>query len=176
MEDSTADYGRRAWQSWLGTNNDEDETRVVGSKNPFLLRKRPHALSRITHGQDNVEALGRYPSLEQMEILWQIFGLRVEPIVRISYKWTLDELRVRSLDAEQRVSLSPAEQAYLFSLYLISVHSLNDEECQSMLHDSRSRLLVHYQTLCEEALIRTNLLCMADILVIKAIILYVVRR
>lgn len=169
-----AELCRRAWQGWLGINNNEGVSEATSSRNPFLLRDRPHALSSIIGGQAAVSLLAREPSPQYADALWNTYRLRVEPLVRISYRWALDQLRARSVDVEQRQHLSATEQAFVCSVYLISVHSLPDEECQSTFDVPKPMLLNHYHVLCEEALMRTNILCIADIMVIKAIILYTV--
>ena len=66
------------------------------------------------------------------------------------------------------------EYVFLFAVYLISVFSLSDEECRSGLHRAKSDLLAEFQMLCEEATVRNNLLCISDIVLLKALTLYVV--
>ena len=96
------------------------------------------------------------------------------PVTTISFGWALNQFRSISMDIEDRKRLSNAEHAFLFSLYLAGVISLSDEECKRDVQQSRLNLLTEYQTLCEEALSRTNLLCMTDITVLKALALYMV--
>lgn len=94
--------------------------------------------------------------------------------MKTSYTWALDVLRKKSSDVELQQQLSVVESALVFSIYYISASSLHDDECKTLLQQSRSSLLSQYQATCEEALLRTNLLCMNDILVMKAIIFYMV--
>lgn len=157
----------RAWQDWLGKGT---------SKNPFTTRKRPHAFGDLIapNDQHNVELWSRHPSPERASILWSVFVQRVDPIVRIAFRWRSAKLQGRSTDPEYVRSLSDLEHALVLSIYLVSIASLSDEECTNWLQESRSYLLLQYQTLCEEALLRTSLFCMTDVMVIKALTFYMV--
>ncbi|KAL5120373.1 hypothetical protein ACEQ8H_001663 [Pleosporales sp. CAS-2024a] len=72
-----------------------------------------------------------------------------------------------------RASLTPGEDALVMAIYYATANSLSDEECRSMLQMERSSLLTQCQFQCEEALVQTNIFCMSDITVIKAVIFYI---
>lgn len=109
-------------------------------------------------------------------MLWVIFSGRVEPMVRISFTWSLEQLRSASMDTELRTQFTDAEHGFVFSIFLISIVSLSDEDCNKMPHGSRHILLSEFQNLCKEALARTNLFCITDIMVLRALTMYMVIR
>jgi hypothetical protein len=127
-------------------------------------------------GHSHNDFTSLWPSPQYASILWSTFNTRVEPFVRTSYRWALDVLCTKSTDFELREHLSDIEHALVSAIFYISVASLTDEECKNLFQQPRSSLLSHYQAVCEESLLRTNLLCMNDILVMKAIIFYMVRK
>jgi hypothetical protein len=116
-------------------------------------------------------------SSQEVSILWDSFDQRVEPFVRIMFRWATGELRARtttSLEVPQ--VLGGTEYALVTAIYYVSVKSLTDDDCISLLQEPRATLLVKYQLRCEEALQSTNLFCMNDLVTIKAIIFYIVSR
>ncbi len=115
----------------------------------------------------------KLPDKKDAGVLWSAFYHRVHPLVTISFRWASKE--IESAATSNQRSLTDAEYAFVFAVYLISVISLSDEECQNKLHQARSVLLTEYQLLCEEAVARTNLFCITDIMVLKALVYYVVR-
>jgi len=139
-----------------------------------MTHNSPHAFQGVMSSKNSVELSTRYPSSQDATKLWHYFRQRVQPVARISFDAELKRLETVSFDSESRKQLSDAEHAFVFSLYLISVVSLSDEDCKRELHQSKSWLVLEYQLLCEEALSRTNLFCMTDIIVIKALTVYMV--
>jgi hypothetical protein len=111
------------------------------------------------------------PSPANAGVLWAAFYQRVNPLLAISFRRASKNPEAASFQRP----LTDAECAFLFAGFLISVVSFSDGECESELHQSRSVLLVEYQTLCEEAVARTNLFCITDILVLKALTIYMVK-
>ena len=177
LESNTCDDNktcRRAWQSWLGNIVDDDTNHDETVKGPFLTRNHPNAFQRMFRSNDEISASERYPSREDALTLWDTFSQRVHPILRISFSWELKRLQLSSTDADDRRRMSDAEHAFIFSLFFISVASLSEEECKMKLKQPRSFLLNEYQLLCEETLSRTNLFCMTDIMVLKALTVYMV--
>lgn len=156
----------RVWQDWLGKGT---------SKNSFMSHKRPHALSdQISSYQRNHDLSITHPHLEQASMLWTVFYQRVEPLVRITFRWQLKELQDRSLNADRLKDFSDAEHALVIAIYLVSIVSLLDDECDDLLHESRFSLISRYHALCEESLLLANIFCMVDVTVIKAVVFYMV--
>jgi hypothetical protein len=108
-----------------------------------------------------------------VSVLWHIFCRRVEPLVRIMFRWATIELRIRTTSLDQ-LPLDDTEYALVTAIYYASINSLTDDDCRNLLQDSRATLLAEYQRRCEEALQSTNLFCMSDVTTLKAIIFYLV--
>lgn len=119
-------------------------------------------LTATIHLRDNAQAL------------WTIFKQRVNPLIRISFNWDLDRLESATVLAACPTRADDAQDALLSSIYLASIVSVSDAECETKLHRSKSSLLSEFQTLCEEALARTNILCMKNIVSLKAMAIYLV--
>jgi hypothetical protein len=71
--------------------------------------------------------------LHYVNLLWQVFGQRVEPLVRIIFRWTIDELRTKSTDVELQPPLGGTEHALVQAIYYASANSLTKEECMDLL-------------------------------------------
>jgi hypothetical protein len=113
-------------------------------------------------------------SIERRIILWQVFTQRIEPLVRILFRWVVKDLRTRSTSMELQPSLTPAEHALVMAVCYMSVNSLTNNECRSMLQLERATLLTECRFQCEEALVHTNIFCMTDLNVIRAVVFYIV--
>lgn len=148
--------------------------RDIATRDIFLTRDNPNALQGIFCSRKSIDLATRCPSRHDATTLWNIFYQRVNPLIRMLFSWALKRLHSASIDPESQEQLSAAEHAFIFSLYLISVVSLSDEECRRELHQSRSLLLSKFETLCEEAFSCTNLFCTTDIMVLKALNVYMV--
>ncbi|KAL8663594.1 MAG: hypothetical protein Q9202_003782 [Teloschistes flavicans] len=114
----------------------------------------------------------RHPSQQDAVILWKAFHQRVNPFLRILFKRESKQLQTDAMHPEHVMQLTDAEHALIFSLYLISLLSLSDEDCRRDMHRPRSFLISELQTLCEEALSHTNLFCVKNITLLKAITIY----
>lgn len=98
----------------------------------------------------------------------------MNPLVRISFDWALKDLEAACLDGERQQKFTNAEHGFVFSIYLVSVVSLSEEDCSKELHQPRTLLRDNFHMLCEEALSRTNLFRVTDIVVLKALTIYMV--
>jgi len=95
-------------------------------------------------------------------------------MIRISFSWELQRLESATVLPDYSMQVNVADDALVSSIYLASITSLSDTECRAMLSQSRTSLLSQYQILCEEALARTNILCMNNTSALKAMALYLV--
>jgi hypothetical protein len=113
-------------------------------------------------------------TLHCANVLWQVFSQRVEPFVRIIYRWTIDELRMKSTEIELQPALGETQYALIQAIYYASANSLTEDDCMTLLKLPRSTLLAARQVQCEQALQQMNLFCMKDLTTIKAVVLYIV--
>jgi hypothetical protein len=162
------DSQSRAWQRLPGKVNSDGQSHPSLGRY-FQPRPHPHAMASSVATGTRCEL----PSPRKVSILWHVFFQRVEPLVRIMFRWATVELRIKTTSLEQP-PLDGTEYALVTAIYYASVRSLTDDDCRNLLQESRATLLADYQSRCEEALQSTNLFCMSDITIIKAIIFYFV--
>lgn len=101
---------------------------------------------------------------------------RVEPLVKISFKWTLDRLRPALTDAENWTKLDDGEQALALSSCLFGAMSLATQESFSMFGRSKASLTNDCRFQCDLAFSRISLLAIDDISTLKALCMYIVRH
>ncbi|KAF2033421.1 hypothetical protein EK21DRAFT_86229 [Setomelanomma holmii] len=138
-----------------------------------MSRPRPHAMVGTSMGESPVDTPVPAILPQHAILLWQIFTQRVEPLARITYRWALSDLSAKFTNPDRLSSICKTEKALVAAIYYMSASSLIEKECQDLFELPRIRVLAEYQARCEEALLRTNLFCMRDVTVIKAIIFYI---
>jgi hypothetical protein len=164
------DSQSRAWQRLPGKLNSDSQLHPSLGRY-FQPRPHPHAMaSSVAFGTRS-----ELSSPHKASILWHVFHQRVEPLVRIMFRWATAELRTRTTSLEQP-PLDSTEYALVTAIYYASARSLTDDDCRNLLQESRATLLAEFQTRCEDALQSTNLFCINDITTIKAIIFYFVSK
>ena len=144
------------------------------TRSPFLTRNCPHALQGLLCSKSSIDLATSYPSRQDATTLWNNFDQRVYPVSKIMFGWALKRLHLVSIEPEYQKQLTDAEHAFIFALYLMSVISLSDDDCRKAMHQPRTLLIFKFQTLCEEALSRTNIFCITDTMVFRALTLYMV--
>lgn len=137
-------------------------------------REKPSALQSILTNNSLLDLVAGHPPQQQASVIWNTFKQRVRPIIRISFDWTLRRLESISLHPDQLKRLTNAEHALIFSLYLLGVSSLSEDECRTRLQRSKSLVLSELQMYCEQALQRTDIFCITEITVMQALTYYMV--
>ena len=94
--------------------------------------------------------------------------------MKIFFEWEVEGLRRVATTPRGIETLSKREHAFIFALYLISLVSLQDDECESLLGQSRPQLLLYFESLSEQALTASNFMGATDILILQASTLYIV--
>ncbi|THW89161.1 hypothetical protein D6D15_05457 [Aureobasidium pullulans] len=164
----------RAWHSHLGleVNQQNEVNHDVLMSRPLISRTKPDALQGLLRADYNINLALQHPSVQDANFLWDRFERNANPLIKIDFDWALKGLRATSTDIEGRTSLKDPEHTFLFCLYLMSIVSIPEEECTKILHQPKHVLLSHYQAVCEQALSRSNIFCIADVIIIRALILY----
>ncbi|KAI1849973.1 hypothetical protein JX266_004352 [Neoarthrinium moseri] len=156
---------------WLTHGHLQGGTRIANAKHPLFLRNAIPAFQNIIRGRDSPISVSS-ELREHAQILWTFFKQRVHPFIRISFTWELERL-------ESIVTLSPdstqidiAQNALIYSIYLSSITSLTESDCRTNFGLSKTLMLAKYQALCEESLAGTDILCMKNIMALKAMAVY----
>ncbi|KAI0395125.1 fungal-specific transcription factor domain-containing protein [Xylariaceae sp. FL0594] len=125
---------------------------------PFSLGVRPQSVT------------GLHPPAVQIFQLWQIYLDNVNPILKLTHTPSLQLQIIEAGENLQKVSKSL--EALMFSIYLMAITSLSEQEVEQTFGDSRSHLLAKYQHGAQQALFNSSLLREPDLTVLQAYLLY----
>jgi len=113
-----------------------------------------------------------HPSPVHIFRLWQTYLDNVDPLTKVFHAPTVQQ---RLLDATADLENIPkAMEALMFSIYAMSIISLNNEECQRVFIEERSVLLARYQSATRRALNNANYLRSSDLTVLQGFTLHLV--
>ena len=113
-----------------------------------------------------------HPGQVQIFRLWQVYLDNVNPLLKVTHTATL---QARIIDAASDLSnISSALEALMFSIYCVSVLSLVEDQCQTLLGSSKKDLLTSYQFGCQQALMNCGVLRTGDRDCLTALYLYLV--
>jgi hypothetical protein len=106
--------------------------------------------------------------------IWQVYLDNLNPLLKVTHTPTLQG---RIIDAASNVAnIDPPLEALMFSIYCVSIFSLDDAECQKLFAEGREQLLSKYQLGAREALLRCSFLKTESRECLTALHLYLVRR
>ncbi|RBR10317.1 hypothetical protein FVER53590_12420 [Fusarium verticillioides] len=105
--------------------------------------------------------------------LWDFFMERVEPIVKISFSWTLSHLRAALTDVEKWRSLDNGDHVLILSTCLFGATSLTNTECLDLFGRTKASLTNECRVQCDMAFSRISLLAIDTISTLKAMCLYI---
>ncbi|KAM0444948.1 hypothetical protein ACHAQK_002485 [Fusarium lateritium] len=170
------------WHSWI------DVTRLCKGGKPHFNASDPRG-SALSPGKflphafqgspwiNNSLSFGGLPTCpiptEDAVKLWSLFMERVEPLVKISFIWTLDLLRAALSDAEKWTKLDNGEQALALSSCLFGAMSLTSQECVSMFGRSKASLTNDCRLQCDIAFSTISLLAIDSLATLKALCMYI---
>ena len=105
--------------------------------------------------------------------LWQVFLDNVNPLTKLLHVPTVQRV---ILDASPpRTPLPSWAEALTFAIYASAVTSMSQCECQELFGQSRRSLLARYLSGLQQALTDADFLTSADLRVLQAFVLYLVR-
>jgi hypothetical protein len=120
----------------------------------------------------NVNLSTSHPEQVQIFRLWQIYLDNVNPLLKVTHTPTLQP---RIIDAASDVTnISPTLEALMFSIYCISIVSLDEDDCLTLFRSPRKHLLACYQSACQQALLKCSLWRSSDVDGLTALYLYLV--
>lgn len=116
---------------------------------------------------------GLHPPAIRIFQLWQIYIDNVNPLLKISHVPTL---QVQIVEVAADLANAPKSlEALMFSIYLISVNSMSDDEVQNTFGEDKIILLGRYHEGAQQALINAGFMRSNEITVLQAYVLYLVR-
>ncbi|KAF4973350.1 hypothetical protein FSARC_328 [Fusarium sarcochroum] len=120
------------------------------------------------------EALPACPiPTEEAVKLWDVFMERVEPVVKISFEWTLSQLKTALSDPEKWRGLDDGDHALILATCLFGAVSFTNQECVTRFDRSRSSLIAECRLHCDMAFSHINVLVIDSVSTLKAFCLYI---
>jgi hypothetical protein len=113
-----------------------------------------------------------HPTPVQIFLLWQTFLDNVNPLLKLFHAPTVQQ---SILDAATNLENIPqSTEALMFAIYLLSITSLRNNDCERIMGESRPVLFARYSVATQQALINAELLKSSDITVLQAFVLFLV--
>ena len=120
----------------------------------------------------NVDISTLHPDQVQIFRLWQIYLDNINPLLKVTHTPTLQP---RMIDAAGNVTnISPTLEALMFSIYCVSILSLDEDECRASFRTSRDDLLKRYRFACQQSLLKCGVLRTRSVECLTALYLYLV--
>ncbi|KAI1651882.1 fungal-specific transcription factor domain-containing protein [Daldinia loculata] len=114
----------------------------------------------------------QHPSAIQIFQLWQIYLNNVNPLLKLTHTPTL---QVRIIEAGASLDkVSRSLEALMFSIYLMAITSIDEEECQATFNESRINLLAKYYYATQQALLNAGFMRNPDLTLLQAYLLYLI--
>ncbi|KAI0008829.1 hypothetical protein F4779DRAFT_641318 [Xylariaceae sp. FL0662B] len=121
-------------------------------------------------GGQYVSVTSQHPPTIQILQLWQIYLNNVNPILKLTHTPTLQERIIEAGAALDRISRGL--EALMFSIYLMAITSMDDEEVESTFNASRPALLAKYYSAAQQALLNAGFMRAPDLTLLQAYLLY----
>jgi hypothetical protein len=115
-----------------------------------------------------------HPSLPILSKLRDLYIDRVDPLVKILHLPTFWTALTNGLRNPQGTSKSL--EAVAFNFYLVTIRSLNEDECQSLFGLPKSVLFSRYRQASQQALVDAGFLSTSDPTTLRAYALFMVSR
>jgi len=148
-----------------------DATRRVAIKNAWMqMTDLNDDLLAFHRGQTDSSML--HPDPVMILRLWQIYLDNVNPLVKVTHTPSLQARLITAINDLGK--MEPTFHALMFSIYCLSITSLDETECVVQFSASKSDLLVRYQSACQHALAECGYLRTSDCECLVALYLYLV--
>lgn len=120
----------------------------------------------------NIDLSTFHPGHVQMFRLLHTYLENVDPLLKVTHTPTL---QARFIDAAGNTSkISPTLEALMFSIYCVTILSLNEDECLTTYGSPRKDLLNSYQFGCQQALLNCGILRSSNRECLTALYFYLV--
>jgi hypothetical protein len=154
------------------TSDEEDDDQASTPGLPQLHETSNHHGFIFSASSHNADLLSLHPQPGQIELYWEIFKDRVDPLVKVLHLPTLQPT-IRAA-ASSLSALSRGFECLLFAIYYCTATSLSSTDCIKKLGEERSVLLTRYRFGVEQALARANFLTTEELTVLQAFVLFLI--
>ena len=151
------------------STDDETESVASSARSPQSALQLGFLFGYPTQVESSVSLL---PDKSHLPLYWRLFVQNIDPLIRIFHKPTLEALIHRVGDDPG--SISPGEEALLFSFCFAVITSLSDNETSAIMGEERSALTWRYESALQQALSRAGLLDTQELVVLQAFVLMLV--
>ena len=127
----------------------------------------------LQHGSSDVPTSAHHPSSLQIFQLWQSYLDNIHPLTKLLHAPTMQHEVLRA--SADVTSIPKNIDALLFAIYTSAIISLSDVECQTTMSQRKAILSAHYASATEQALVKADFLKSADIVILQAFVLLLVR-
>lgn len=127
----------------------------------------PHGYHIFPFSSGTVDIGWMCPTPLQMEFYWNIYCERVDPLIKILHKPSIQSL----LQFDFRTA-DKSTAALLFAICFSAVTSLTDAEVLKNLSLNRTEVIKNYKFAVEQALVNANFLETQEIVTLQAFVLY----
>ena len=114
-----------------------------------------------------------WPQPIQIFQLWQVYIDNVNPITNLLHVQTMQRMVLESASCKPD-DLPKQSLALLSSIFLISVESLGDEECQHLMKASKHECVRRFFAMTKDCLVGAEVMEIASTEVLQALVLYLV--
>ncbi|KAK6360088.1 hypothetical protein TWF730_006242 [Orbilia blumenaviensis] len=113
---------------------------------------------------------GFHPSAAHCVILWNCFLENINPLTHVVHH---PSLAVRVMEYKDKPHTMPRNlEALMFSIYALTVSSLDSRQCQNLFQESRNDLLARYRFAAQHALKNAGTLKTTDLIVLQAFVFF----
>lgn len=121
---------------------------------------------------DNIASL--HLPFHMLQRVFDIFVDRVDPFVKplhLPTFWTTLTGAVKNPDG-----VSKSQEAAIFAFYLITISSLEDDECHSLFGEEKSIVFARYRIAARQALMNAEFLKTSSLVTLQAFMMFLVSR
>ena len=125
------------------------------------------------HTATQAPSYSEWPQPVQIFQLWQVYIDNVNPITNLLHVQTMQRIVLEAASCKPD-DLPKQSLALLSSIFLISVESLGDEECQHLMKASKHECVGRFFAMTKDCLVGAEVMEIASTEVLQALVLYLV--
>lgn len=138
-----------------------------------LTDQLPASGENLIFGRHTCLSLGTlHPTVPQVFGLWQTCIDNVDPLIKLFRAPLVQQMILEAVDDLDNIPKST--EALMFAIYLSSANSMNEQDCQKMMGESKAALLAKFSSATQQALINADFLKSTNLVVLQALTLYLV--
>ncbi|KAL5359723.1 fungal-specific transcription factor domain-containing protein [Aspergillus floccosus] len=115
---------------------------------------------------------GFHPPPEKVLVMWNIYSENVAPLVAVVHKPSAQQLFANA--AQSFDLLDKNSEALLLAMCLVSIISLTNEQCVSLLGEERDAAVSRYRFAVEQALSKANFLNTQNLTLLQAAVIFLI--